>query len=34
VTTFIAPYVIRLGNKITLEQKPEKGDMSSGGGIG
>lgn len=30
VTTFIAPYVIRLGNKITLEQKPEKGDMSSG----
>jgi CPA2 family monovalent cation:H+ antiporter-2 len=34
VTTFIAPYVIRLGNKITLEQKPEKGDMGSNSGIG
>ena len=31
VTTFIAPYVIRLGNKITLESKPEKDTMDSGG---
>lgn len=30
VTTFIAPYVIRLGNKITLESKSEKDTMDSG----
>jgi CPA2 family monovalent cation:H+ antiporter-2 len=30
VTTFLAPYVIRFGNKITLESTKEKGAMDSG----
>jgi CPA2 family monovalent cation:H+ antiporter-2 len=31
VTTFLAPYVIRFGNKITLESKKEKDAMDSSG---
>ena len=31
VTTFLAPYVIRFGNKITLEPKKESDTMDSSG---
>jgi CPA2 family monovalent cation:H+ antiporter-2 len=34
VTTFLAPYVIRFGNKITLEPKKESDTMDSNSGIG